>query len=327
MASSTDEIVRAASLLRTGGVVAFPTETVYGLGADATNREAVRRLFAIKGRPTDHPLIVHLGAMDWLGQWACDIPVAARLLAETFWPGPLTLVLPRQPWVPDAVTGGQDSVALRMPEHPMALQLVAASGALAAPSANRFGHVSPTTAQHVRDELGFMVDMILDGGPCRIGVESTIVSLLDGRPVLLRPGGLSIEILESTLNQKVLLAPSAVHKVRVPGMLVSHYSPVTPLEVHPVDALWRLARQSARHGLKVAVLQLSGNVECCDGSGIAIFHMPARADEYGRVLYATLHCLDHVGLHILLAEAPPDIPEWMTVRDRLVRAARNFHRE
>lgn len=322
-----DEIIRAAALLRAGGVVAFPTETVYGLGADATNPEAVRHVFAIKGRPADHPLIVHLATAEWLEEWARDIPTAARLLAETFWPGPLTLVLPRQPWVPDAVTGGQDSVALRTPEHPVALQLIAASGALAAPSANRFGRVSPTTAQHVRDELGFKVSMILDGGPCRVGVESTIVSLLHGKVVLLRPGGLSVAVLEGTLNQKILLALPTVHKVRVPGTLVSHYAPATPLEIHPVDALWRRALQLAWQGCKVAVLKLCDDGECFDSSAIMTFYMPTLAGEYGRVLYATLHRLDQAGLHVLLVETPPDTPEWLAVRDRLARAARNLHKK
>jgi L-threonylcarbamoyladenylate synthase len=324
MTASADEVKRAAALLRAGGVVAFPTETVYGLGAEATNLEAVRRVFAIKERPTDHPLIVHLATAQGLEDWARDIPATARLLAGTFWPGPLTLVLPRQPRVLDAVTGGQDSVALRVPAHPVARDLIAATGTLVAPSANRFGRVSPTTAQHVRDELESKVDMILDGGPCRVGVESTIVSLLHGKVVLLRPGGLSVEALESTLHQKIEMAPPTGYKVRVPGTLASHYAPATPLEIHPADALGRRALQRIRQGHKVAVLKLGADDEGFASSGIMTFPMPTGAGEYGRVLYATLHRLDHAGLHAVLVEAPPDTPEWLAVRDRLTRAACNL---
>jgi L-threonylcarbamoyladenylate synthase len=315
-----NDIQAAAALLRAGKTVAFPTETVYGLGADAMNPEAVRRVFAIKGRPADHPLIVHIATAEWLEEWARDIPAPARLLAETFWPGPLTLVLPRQPWVPDAVTGGQDSVALRVPKHPVALQLIAASGALAAPSANRFGRVSPTRAEHVREELGNVVDLILDGGPCRIGVESTIVSLLHGEPVLLRPGGVSVSDLEAVLGTP--LAAGTGGGVRAPGMLATHYAPATPLEVHAAPDIWRRATELAGRGFDVVVMRL-------DSEGAGDFPhahqevMPGRAANYARTLYATLRKLDAAGFHVLLAETPPDTPEWLAVRDRLARAARN----
>jgi L-threonylcarbamoyladenylate synthase len=317
------EIRAAAALLRAGKTVAFPTETVYGLGADAMNPEAVRRVFAIKGRPADHPLIVHLATAEWLDEWARDISAPARLLAEIFWPGPLTLVLPRQPWVPDAVTGGQDSVALRVPQHPVALDIIATSGALAAPSANRFGRVSPTTAEHVRAELGEAVDMILEGGPCRMGVESTIVSLLHGEPVLLRPGGVSVADLEAVLGTPLA---TGIRRggVRVPGMHAAHYAPATPLEVHAAPDIWRHATELAGRGLDVAVMRLGS-----EGAGCADFPcthreaMPTCAADYARALYATLRKLDAAGFHVLLAETPPDTPEWLAVRDRLARAARN----
>ena len=314
-----DEIRAAAALLRAGKTVAFPTETVYGLGAHAMNQEGVRRVFTIKGRPTNHPLIVHLATAEWLNDWARDISTPARLLAEAFWPGPLTLVLPRQPWVLDAVTGSQDSVAVRVPEHPVALQLIAASGALVAPSANRFGRVSPTTAQHVRDELGDAVDMILDGGPCRIGVESTIISLLHDEPVLLRPGGVSVTDLEAVLKTP-LSTGTRRGSERAPGMLAAHYAPSTPLEIlarHEIDA--RVAELAAQ-GLRVALMKL-GQRDANDFPHAHREVMPHHAADYARTLYATLRALDAAGFHALLVEAPPATPEWLAVRDRLARAA------
>ena len=283
------------------------------------NQDAVRRIFAIKGRPAEHPLIVHLATAEWLEKWARDISASARLLAETFWPGPLTLVLPRQPWVLDAVTGGQDSVAVRVPEHPMALQLIAASGALVAPSANRFGRVSPTTAQHVRDELGEAVDMILDGGPCRIGVESTIVSLLQDEPVLLRPGGVSVADLEAVLETPMATGTGRGGE-RAPGMLAAHYAPTTPLEILAKHKVGARAAELAAQGLSVAVMKL-GQVDASDFPYAHREAMPRRAADYARTLYATLRALDAAGFHALLAEAPPATPEWLAVRDRLARAA------
>src|SRR4249919_832993 len=191
------EIARAAAILRAGGLVAFPTETVYGLGADASSPAALGRMFAAKGRPSDHPVIVHLQAGEDLTHWARNIPVVAQQLADHFWPGPLTLVLRRAAGVLDAVTGGQETVGLRTPSHPIAQRLLKAfGGGIAAPSANRFGRVSPTTAQHVRDELGDALDLILDGGPCEVGIESTIVDLSTGTPVLLRPGRIGVAEIE-----------------------------------------------------------------------------------------------------------------------------------
>ena len=221
-------VEEAAAILRGGGLVAFPTETVYGLGADAANPEAVARIFAAKGRPANHPVIVHLGSVEQLTDWATDIPPAAYRLAQHFWPGPLTLILKRHARVSDAVTGGQDTVGLRVPGHPIALALLAAfSGGIAAPSANRFGWLSPTTAAHVRTGLGASVDYVLDGGPCRVGIESTIIDLSGDYPRLLRPGTITAAGIEAVLD-KPLAAPAgeAPHS---PGMLPSHYAPQTAL--------------------------------------------------------------------------------------------------
>jgi L-threonylcarbamoyladenylate synthase len=312
-------IAAAAQLLRDGGVVAIPTETVYGLGAVAMNPAAVRRVFAIKGRPANHPLIVHVHAADALPGWAREIPDSAWRLAEHFWPGPLTLVLPRQSGVPDEVTGGQDSVALRVPAQPVARELIAAVGALAAPSANRFGRVSPTTAVHVLAELGGDVDMILDAGPCEVGLESTILSLLDDTPTLLRPGGVTVAELEAVLGRPVAPPP---HDLRAPGRLASHYAPATPLELITAGELpQRLAAQGAPRVRIATIAHSPGAVAAAEAAGAAVTAMPANAAEYGRMLYATLRELDAAGHDLIIVEAPPAAPEWLAVHDRLTRAA------
>ena len=218
MTDTAADVKRAAELLRQGELVAFPTETVYGLGADAANPAAVAKIFAVKGRPADHPLIVHLPGDDHIERWARDVPAAAYELAEAFWPGPLTLILKRQPGVPDAVTGGQDTVGLRVPGHPLALELLREfKGGVAAPSANRFGHISPTCADHVRDELGSAPDLILDGGDCQVGLESTIISLVDDRPILLQPGVISLPELCEALGRGVVLPDQPDPALRAPG--------------------------------------------------------------------------------------------------------------
>ena len=326
-------IAAAARLLREGGVVAIPTETVYGLGAVAMNPAAVRRVFAIKGRPANHPLIVHLHSAEAMSDWAREIPESAWRLAERFWPGPLTLVLPRRSQVPDEVTGGQDSVALRVPAQPVARELIAAAGALAAPSANRFGRVSPTTAAHVLAELGDDVDMILDAGPCRVGLESTILSLIGDEPALLRPGGVSVAALEAVLGRTVAPAPQ---DLRAPGRLASHYAPATRLELVATDRLReRLAVTGAGAGSGAdaagphigVVAHSPGAVAAAEAAGAAVIAMPANAAEYGRLLYATLRRIDADGHELILVEAPPAAPEWLAVRDRLTRAAHRDRRD
>lgn len=313
----------AADVLLQGGIVAFPTETVYGLGADASNPQALRRVFEIKGRPLDHPLIVHIGHASMLDYWADGIPDGARRLAARFWPGPLTLILPRRQHVSDAVTGGQDTVGLRVPDHPVALALLRSLGigkGLAAPSANRFGRISPTTAVHVRAELGEAAVMILDGGACRVGLESTIVSFATGSPVLLRPGGIPAAELEEALGGRISTPEAAHSTVRAPGMLASHYAPSAPLEVWCREALSRRAWELAMQGQRVSVLERSG-WPLPYGGGLLRCTMPAQAAAYARRLYAALRQLDAASPDRILVEAPPQTANWQAVNDRLRRAA------
>ena len=322
-------ITLAAARLRAGGVVAFPTETVYGLGADARNEDAVRRVFDLKERPADHPLIVHLAEASHVDSWASEIPQTARRLMARFWPGPLTLVLPARDDVPRVVTGGQDSVALRTPNHPMAQALLRefGGGGLAAPSANRFGRVSPTETWHVRSVFGIQVDQILDGGPCRFGLESTIVSLLEERPRVLRPGALPLSALREELGMDgIEYDPSPGSATpstpRVPGALAAHYAPATPLEIHAIEALPARATTLLDQGLRIAVLRRNRNLR---GLGLPPslpqYLLPARVENYARSLYARLRELDRFAFDCVLIEAPPDDETWWAVNDRLARAA------
>ncbi|MEW6038919.1 MAG: L-threonylcarbamoyladenylate synthase [Pseudomonadota bacterium] len=316
------DIEAAVRVLQTGGLVAFPTETVYGLGADACNPAAVRRIFEAKGRPPDHPLIVHFARLDNLEHWTRDIPDAAWRLAERFWPGPLTLILRRRN-APLEVTGGQETVGVRMPDHPVALALLEAfGGGVAAPSANRFGRVSPTRARHVRKELKGKVDMILDGGPCRVGVESTILSLAGGRPRLLRPGSIPLSALQEVLGEEIS-EPGNGDAIRAPGMLPSHYAPETPLEVWPLEHLKRRGEELARSGVKAAAILIGPPPDAVRESPcFTPFPMPAQAADYAKRLYAVLRLLDLAGHDRLLAEAPPATEDWQAVNDRLRRASR-----
>jgi L-threonylcarbamoyladenylate synthase len=312
----------AAQHLRRGELVAFPTETVYGLGADAGNADAVHRIFAAKERPSDHPVIVHLASPAHVDRWAREIPEAARKLAAAFWPGPLTLILPRASHVGDAVTGGQDSVGLRVPSHPVAQQLLAAFAAaggsgIAAPSANRFGHVSPTTAQHVADDLGDSVAMILDGGACDVGIESTIVAFADDEPVLLRPGGIGIDDLARVLGT-VPRAPDA-SAPRASGTLASHYAPHAQLRLIAPDALLREIAGMKSRGERSAVLAHTvARPASFSGAWVA---SPRSASRYAHDLYANLRALDAPGVAAIVVESVPEGPEWLAVRDRLTRAA------
>lgn len=305
----------AARRLRAGGLVAFPTETVYGLGADAANAAAMARLYAVKGRPAAHPVIVHFADAGRALTWARDVPEAARTLAARYWPGPLTLILKRAREVGDFVTGAQDSVGLRVPAHPLALELLDAfGGGLAAPSANRFGRVSPTTAQHVHADLGSDVDLVLDGGPCGVGIESTIVDLSRAAPVLLRPGGICAADLERVLGVPIL-APDA-EAPRVSGGLPSHYAPRTPARL--VDAAG-LEAGIAQFGARAAVLAFGAPDDRVD----FWLRMPDDPEACARKLYASLRELDATGSAILLIESPPDASAWRAVLDRLRRAARD----
>ena len=304
------EVRRAAEILKRGGLVAFPTETVYGLGADASNADAVARLYRVKGRPADHPVIVHFASSDGAFSFAREVPAAARKLAKRFWPGPLTLILKRSGKAADFITGKQDSVGLRVPSHPVAHELLAEfGGGVAAPSANRFGRVSPTTAAHVHEDLGKDVDLVLDGGPSKVGIESTIVDLSGDGAVLLRPGMISKSELEGILEIKEKSESSPRHS----GGLEQHYAPRTPARLVATHAL---DQEISRGGARVAVLAFSRPDERVD----YWLRMPREAEGYARKLYAALRELDSAGCELLLVEAPPEAPEWSAVNDRLRRA-------
>ena len=326
------DVHRAAELLRAGELVAFPTETVYGLGADAANPQAVAKIFAAKGRPADHPLIVHIPDASHLERWARDIPEEARVLAAKFWPGALTLILKRQPTVPDAVTGGQDTVGLRVPNHPVALELLKAfaatgSGGIAAPSANRFGRISPTTAQHVRDDLGDAVALILDGGPCQVGIESTIIDLsfttAGKRAIMLRPGMLSAIDIGRVLGRVPLsaddpLAPPAVRATRASGTLEAHYAPRTPLILMPDDSLPIALRNAIVQKERVAVL--ATHAAPFEMPGVIWQIAPADPAGFAHDLYANLRALDALGCDRIYVQKPVGQP-WQAISDRLKRAA------
>ena len=297
--------------------MAFPTETVYGLGADASNPAAIKKIFAAKGRPADHPVIVHIADMSDLKHWAAEVPRAAWLLAEKFWPGPLTMVLKRSAQVSDLVSGGQNTIGLRVPRHPVAQQLLKAfGGGIAAPSANKFGRLSPTTAEHVREELGNAVEMVLDGGPCDVGIESTIVDLTREPAAILRPGRVSAQHIADALL--VRLSEPAEDRPRVPGSLASHYAPRAPLKIVHPDEIESYVRRQAMPP-PVAVLARRGRLR---DSKVALWQVaPEAPEEYARLLYATLRRLDEAGCNLIVVEALPQLPEWTAVRDRLDRAA------
>ena len=305
-------VARAAERLRAGGLVAFPTETVYGLGADASSAEAVARLYAAKGRPADHPVIVHFADAETAFTWAREVPPAARTLAAKFWPGPLTMVLKRSSKAKDFVTGGQDSVGLRVPSHPVAQALLREfGGGIAAPSANEFGNVSPTEALHVRTDLGAKVDLVLEGGASEVGIESTIVDLSGDGVVLLRPGGISKAQLEELVPVKDKKTSSPRHS----GGLERHYAPRTPALLVPPHAL---DAEIAKRADRVAVLAFSRPDERVD----YWIRMPRDPAAYARRLYAALRELDAANCETILVEAPPEDEAWTAVRDRLTRAAR-----
>jgi L-threonylcarbamoyladenylate synthase len=315
LASTIDAAARA---LRDGGLVAFPTETVYGLGADAANADALRRLYRVKGRPADHPVIVHVAAGVDIDDYALDVPDVARALAAAFWPGPLTLVLRKRPGrVADEATGGRPTVGLRVPDHPVALALLDAfGGGIAAPSANRFGRVSPTTAAHVRADLADAIDVVLDGGPTRIGVESTIVDASEAEPLILRVGGIGED--EVARVARHALTRRDRGEIAAPGTLASHYAPDARVELVPLEAVVRRATSLLRAGTKVGVLALKPP----DGPPeLVVLDAPSDVDEYARVLYARLREADEAGIEVLLVVPPPPEGVGVAVRDRLQRAS------
>ncbi|MDQ7989868.1 MAG: L-threonylcarbamoyladenylate synthase [Candidatus Dactylopiibacterium sp.] len=308
-------IARAAELLRAGQLVALPTETVYGLGADAANPDAVRAIYAAKERPADHPLIVHLADAEEITAWAAGIPREAIALARAFWPGPLTMILKKAPDVNDVVSAGQDTIGLRVPDHPVALALLRAfGGGVAAPSANRFGRISPTCARHVADDLGERVAMVLDGGPCDVGIESTIIDLSRNAPVVLRPGMIGRDALAAVIGRHVRLKDEDTEgqpAPRVPGALAAHYAPRTPM---------RLASRAAIAAAPAdcAVLTLAG--ESAPGRYAMSIDAPFDAAGYAHDLYANLRALDAAGARQILVETPPGDSAWDAVLDRLGRA-------
>jgi L-threonylcarbamoyladenylate synthase len=311
-----------------GELVACPTETVYGLGADATNPDAVGKIFAAKGRPESHPLIVHIADPLAIEVWARHVPELARKLADRFWPGPLTLIVPKSSRVPAAVTGGQDTVGLRCPSHPVAQELLHAfsrvgSGAVAAPSANRFGHVSPTTAQHVRDEFGDdigehgRIAFVLDGGQSEVGIESTIVDLsrlATHGPVLLRPGHISADAIAAVIDQ-VPARPDAAAP-RASGTLESHYAPHTPVAMQDTATLAETLSRLQGAGRKVALIHYADLP-----ATHAAVRLPNSPEGFAHALYAALRAMDGTGADVILVEAPPQDGPWLGVNDRLRRAA------
>lgn len=319
MTASSSDIEKAAEVLRAGGLVALPTETVYGLGANAEDPVAVARIFQAKGRPPSHPLIVHIGGAEQLDDWVEDVPATARLLAAHFWPGPLTLVLRRGRRVPLEATGGLETVAVRVPDHPVAGALLAAfGGGITAPSANRFGSVSPTTADDVRTELGDAVDFVLDGGPCEVGVESTIVDVTADTPSVLRPGGVTREDLEAVLGGPV--AVPSTSRVRVPGQHPSHYAPrARVVLVEPEKVLDEV--ESARElGHQVGVF-LPPSLAGTPVKAHATVAVPASPAAYARGLYGFLRDLDQRGCDLIVASLPAEEGLGLAIANRLRRAA------
>ncbi|MFO0710297.1 MAG: L-threonylcarbamoyladenylate synthase [Sandaracinus sp.] len=318
------DVERAADVLARGGLVAFPTETVYGLGADASQADAVAQIFRVKGRPSTHPLIVHVARVESLSDWARAIPPFAQRLADVLMPGPLTLILPRSPRASDAVTGGRDTVGLRVPAHPLARALIDALGArrsdrhagIAAPSANRFGSVSPTSAAHVHADLGSDDVAVLDGGPCEVGLESTIVDCAsEGSPTILRVGGVPREALEDVLGAPVPLATEG--PARAPGMLAAHYAPRAKVIVASEDTFEDEVRRAVSRGRRVASLGPRAGL----GASLELV-TAADPRERARTLYATLRELDARGAEEIVVALPPATGLGLAIADRLTRASR-----
>lgn len=326
-----DEIAYSAALLDAGQLIAFPTETVYGLGGDAESPEAIARIYAAKGRPANHPVIVHLAPNGDPNYWVEQLPSDAQRLIDAFWPGPLTLILKRAAHIPAAVSGGQDSVGLRCPSHPVAQALLEAFSALrsghggvAAPSANRFGHVSPTTAQHVRDEFGDTIH-VLDGGSSDVGIESTIIDLSRGFPALLRPGHVTPQDIADVLGEMPRLPDGTdASAPRASGTLKAHYAPRTPLALLPFDVLEPMLAARAPDERVALVARASRAGRWAEADGVHFVAAPEDPHLYARDLYGLLRALDRANVSRILIEKLPDTIEWIAVNDRLGRAAAAF---
>lgn len=319
------QLAHAIALLRGGDVIAIPTETVYGLAADAENELAVRKIFAVKGRPADHPLIVHLAKNTPLEGWAEHVPEAAHQLAEAFWPGPLTMILQRGPKAAPAVTGGLPTIGLRVPSHPVAQQLLTSfGGGLAAPSANRFGRVSPTTAKHVQSELGERVPLILDGGQCEVGIESTIVDLSSEQIAVLRPGAITAEQIKRVVGKR--LAEASASSPRVSGSLESHYAPAAGVEIHSDETAISRAIELAASGKKVGVIAhfrfLYGiPMESMMSQAILPLPIDTKPQGFARDLYATLRLADANSCDVVIVVPPPEKGIGVAIADRLRKSA------
>lgn len=318
-----DIIKKAAFIIKSGGTVAFPTETVYGLGADASNHKAVERIYEIKGRPKGHPLIVHIANFDQVKEWACDIPPFAKTLADAFWPGPLTLILKKNPIVSSSAAGGQQTIGLRIPNNPIALQLLREfNGGIAAPSANRFGKISPTTAEHVQQDLGSRIDMIIDGGRCKQGIESTIIDLSCSQPRLLRPGAIPSDAINNLLKtfDTVLSTESHTNKntPQVPGILAAHYAPQAALFFIDSSALIDTIKNN--HSKKYKIIVLAQCKQDINRDNVTWISMPISASDYAHELYAQLHFADALNPNIIIVEKPPIENDWIAIHDRLTKA-------
>lgn len=317
LSADTDSIREAASILRRGGLVAFPTETVYGLGANAESESAVRAMFAAKGRPVDHPVIVHLSEASQIDAFTAEVPDAAKKLASAYWPGPMTLVLRRNQWISNLVTGGLDTVGLRVPSHPVAQALLREfGGPIAAPSANRFGRVSCTRAQHVIDELTGRVDLILDGGECTVGLESTIIDISSGSPAILRPGAITAADVARVLG--TLPTGQTPSAPRVSGSLTSHYAPAARVEIVTVDQLQTRASDLLSQGRQVAVL--TPHPPPLD-LRIHVLPLPDNSETLAHVLYDRLRQIDALGCDVALVTLPPNTGLGAAIVDRLRRTA------
>ena len=319
------QIERAAAILRGGGLVAFPTETVYGLGANALDERAVARVFEVKARPRFDPLIVHVAGVDWVARLAERFPPLARDLIDRFWPGPLTLVVPKRPVVPDLVTAGCPTVALRMPDHPVAQELLrAANTPLAGPSANRFGRISPTTADHVREQLGDQIDLILEGGACRVGIESTVLQLTDDRPILLRPGGTTLEEIQEVAGEVLVPADGSVAAspggLASPGMLPQHYAPRTPLVVSTRETA-SVGERKLSKGARVGLLAFRSGDDLARFARVEVLSHDGDLREAAANFFAALRRLDAAGLDLIVAEPLPETGLGRAINDRLRRAA------
>jgi len=309
---TADAMALAAVALKSGQLIAFPTETVYGLGADATNKQAVARIYEVKSRPTDHPLIVHIASTNEMQKWASDIPTFAVSLARDFWPGPMTLILRRSRLAKDFITGSQNTVGLRVPNHSLALALLnefskIGGAGIAAPSANRFGRVSPTTAKAVQEEIGEFLsekDLILDGGPCAVGVESTIIDCTGDAPRILRPGAISAEMIERSTG--LIISDHRIEEIRVSGSLENHYAPAAKVILCDIPTSGQGFIAMASQETPEGVIRLAS---------------PANSDEYARVLYSALRRADELGLSEVVAMQPVGIGIEVAIRDRLSRAA------